>query len=803
MVHSSFSASLCARVPLVGKQELLEECAGGIDEEDELEEEQGFQEEERDYIDEIYMIIDAVVPRTDRPKLRALTARVWLLGLIFGTALCIANTLFSFRTNTLVFPAIIPVLLAYPCGKFMEKLPRGVFNPGRFNHKEHALIFVICSTMAQPPYALYNIVAQRYMIMSKDADVMSLSLASAIMFAIVTQCLGYGFAGLTRRYLVRPAVMLWPANLSIIAMLNSIHRREDVSKGQYPMSRFRFFWLTSSAMFFFTFLPQYAAPMLGALSVICWAVSNNPNPETRRIALALGSSSPGGGVGFLSFTLDWSLFSTNFAPITSPLWAIINQFVGTWLFCFIVVPLCWWFSVFGGDQIVGQNTLYGFALNTAFLYNKNGTKLSAARFVGDNLALNTSFYDTNKPIYITTSFAIIYLSSFMVFTSALVHVALWYGKDIWNRFRASMSELDMDDIHAKLMSVYPEVPDWWYFGMVGIMSFAGIMVAEIGGFELPWWSVMVAIVLALVSMVPIGIIQAISGQQIGLNVMSEFVIGLILPGRIVAVMAFKTISYMSMYQGLNFTSDLKLGHYMKIPPRSMFMAQLISTIWAAIVSTTCACALFQLFGRDDQGNWKLANMPDHSEWNLQGYQVFFSAGALWGAIGPARFFGPGSPYSATLYGFLVGAALPIIPWTLHKLQPDSWWHLINVPLMLVIPQNPYSQQSNLITPLIVAVAVNYFVKKYRTIWWKKYAYVMSAGFDCGSSLAVLIVCFFAKFQSNFLRPFPPWFLNPADNERCLPANVLQCLAHKTMGNGFNQTYDALMDPACIEILSRK
>ena len=65
--------------------------------------------------------------------------------------------------------------------------------------------------------------------------------------------------------------------------------------------------------------------------------------------------------------------------------------------------------------------------------------------------------------------------------------------------------------------------------------------------------------------VPIGIIQAITNQQVGLNVITELIIGYALPGRPVAMMMFKTWGYITMYQALQFTSDFKLGHYMKIP----------------------------------------------------------------------------------------------------------------------------------------------------------------------------------------------------------------------------------------------
>ena len=58
-----------------------------------------------------------------------------------------------------------------------------------------------------------------------------------------------------------------------------------------------------------------------------------------------------------------------------------------------------------------------------------------------------------------------------------------------------------------------------------------------------------------------------------LNVMSELVIGYIYPGKPLANMTFKIYSTTSMSQALGFLSDFKLGHYMKVPPKSMFIAQ--------------------------------------------------------------------------------------------------------------------------------------------------------------------------------------------------------------------------------------
>jgi len=38
-----------------------------------------------------------------------------------------------------------------------------------------------------------------------------------------------------------------------------------------------------------------------------------------------------------------------------------------------------------------------------------------------------------------------------------------------------------------------------------------------------------------------------------------------------------------MSQALSFVGDLKLGHYMKIPPRTMFMVQVVATTFSCII----------------------------------------------------------------------------------------------------------------------------------------------------------------------------------------------------------------------------
>lgn len=76
-------------------------------------------------------------------------------------------------------------------------------------------------------------------------------------------------------------------------------------------------------------------------------------------------------------------------------------------------------------------------------------------------------------------------------------------------------------------------------------------------------------------------------QTPGLNVITEYCMGLILPGKPIANVCFKVYGYMSMNQSVSFLTDFKLGHYMKIPPRSMFLVQvhlaLDLSLWSILI----------------------------------------------------------------------------------------------------------------------------------------------------------------------------------------------------------------------------
>ena len=151
-----------------------------------------------------------------------------------------------------------------------------------------------------------------------------------------------------------------------------------------------------------------------------------------------------------------------------------------------------------------------------------------------------------------------------------------FYSDLWKQTRGAFQKDKKMDIHTRIMKKnYREVPMWWFL-VILLLNIALIMFISVhynATVQLPWWGVLLACAIAISFTPLIGVIAATTNQAPGLNIITEYVIGYIYPERPVANMCFKVYGYISMTQALIFISDFKLGHYMKIPPRSMFMAQ--------------------------------------------------------------------------------------------------------------------------------------------------------------------------------------------------------------------------------------
>ncbi|RKP23547.1 OPT oligopeptide transporter protein-domain-containing protein [Syncephalis pseudoplumigaleata] len=652
-----------------------------------------------------------------------MTIRFWVLGIFFTIVLSFVNQFFWFRETPLTISVLVAQLLSYPLGRLMARaLPDrtvgvGSFsfslNPGPFNIKEHVLITGCANAAASTAYAIDIVVIKR-VFYHQD-----LGFFPSFLLVVTTQCLGYGLAGMARRFLIRPAAMIWPSQLVNVSLFRTLHEAEEIRVGR--MTRLHFFSIATLCSFAYYFLPGYLASFLSTISLLCYIAPSN------KLANQLGSGSR--GLGLLAFSLDWNyVVSFLLSPLSVPFWAAANIFAGFVLVAYIIIPIGYYNNFWDSQQL---------PIFSSALFTSTNERYPVTELVDANLQLNEAKYAEFGAPRMTFMFASAYGIGFAGLAAVISHTILYHGKEIVARFRDARS-FD-DDVHARLMDRYDEVPDWWYGVMFVVNAALAIVVCEVFGIDLPWWGLIMAVALAALFVIPIGIITAVTNQTPGLNIITEMIIGFILPGRAIANVTFKTYGYISMYQAIVFLGDLKLGHYMKIPPRHMFIAQTVGTFIAGLVNLGTAYLMFNL----------IPNIchEDERVWNCSNARVFYAASVIWGVIGPNRMFGSEGLYSALNWWFLAGFLLPLPFWLLSRRYPNSWVKYIHIPVLLGSTAiMPPAQAGMYTTWFILAFVFQFYIYRYRNDWWSRFNYILSAGMDSGVALAGLLIFFIFQYS---------------------------------------------------------
>ncbi|OAY57568.1 oligopeptide transporter 7 [Manihot esculenta] len=665
------------------------------------------------------------VPVTDDPNLPTVTFRTWTLGTLACILLSFLNQFFWYRREPLTITAISAQIAVVPLGHLMASTItnkvffKGTkwefsFNPGPFNVKEHVLITIFSNSGAGNVYAIH-IVSVIKLFYRKE-----LSFLVALLVVITTQVLGFGWAGVFRRYLVEPAAMWWPENLVQVSLFRALHEREERRKG--GLTRNQFFLVAFICSFAYYVFPGYLFPKLSSISWICWVFPSSI------LAQQLGSGLRGLGVG--SFGFDWASVSSYLgSPLASPWFATANLAVGFALFMYVVTPIAYWLNVYKAKT---------FPISSDGLFTSAGEKYNISAIIDQNFHIDMDAYEREGPLYLSTLFAMIYGLNFACLAATVVHVFLFHGRDIWQLSKSAFQEKKMD-VHTKLMRKYKRVPEWWFLCILVLNIVATICTCEyyIDQLQLPWWGVFLACGLALFFTLPVGVIKATTNQTPGLNVITEYIIGYLYPGFPVANICFKVYGYISMKQGISFLQDFKLGHYMKIPPRAMFMAQVVGTIIAAVVHLVTAWWLMDTI----PNLCDRALLPAGSPWTCPGDHVFYDASVIWGLIGPRRIFGDLGHYSAMNWSFLAGAIAPLLVWIAQKAFPNEHWiRFISIPVILASTLEMLPATSvNYITWILIGFASGFVAYRYYRDWWSRHNYILSGALDSGLAfMAVLL-----------------------------------------------------------------
>lgn len=194
--------------------------------------------------------------------------------------------------------------------------------------------------------------------------------------------------------------------------------------------------------------------------------------------------------------------------------------------------------------------------------------------------------------------------------------------------------------------------------------------------------------------------------------------------------------FITMSQGLNFVADLKLAHYMHLPPRVTFFGQVVATIVGGLVQVLVQRWAFA----------NIANICDSSQsdgFSCPNGRTIYNAAIIWGVVGPQKMFSSGQLYNPLLWFFLFGALIPIPFWLLARRYPaSSIWKYVHTPLILSgIGNIPPATGVNYSSYALVGFIFNYLIKRRAAAWWRKYNYILSAALDSGLAIGGVFIFF--------------------------------------------------------------
>ncbi|RKF60643.1 Glutathione transporter 1, partial [Erysiphe neolycopersici] len=668
-----------------------------------------------DLYDNFYdSMVRASVSTNDNPSLSVSTPRMWFLSLIFAALGSSANLVFSLRYPSVNITPIIALLLAHPIGLLWDRIlkypddPKDEFingakaynersekgwrrlrlwlGQGRWNKKEHCCVYISSNVSFGFAFAT-DVIVEQTKFYNQEVGIIY-----QLLLTLSSQILGYAFAGITRQLLVRPRGMVWPATMTSVAMFSSLHKEQNVSANGWKITRLKFFIIVCACSFGFYFLPGLLFPALSYFSVITWIW-----PRNVIVSNLFGEVS---GLGMFPVTFDWAQISYIGSPLLTPFWAALNVVGGLVIVIWIIAPIAYYSNLFNSSYL---------PILSSSVFDNTGKIYNVSNIITPDFLLDRRAYEQYSRVYLPITYVLSYCLQFAALASLLTHTICWHGRDIWKNVIQSLVKNQDDhhfvyqplmgneeispgskvsvnmksnveisifeeDIHNRLMKRYKEAPTFWYLLVLFSMTSVAIFVCEYYPVHLPWYGLLLAVGICGILFVPTGIIMAITNQQPSIYIICQLICGSLFPGRPIANMIFVIFGYISSAQGIKFSADLKLGHYMKIPPRVLFSVQMTATVVSSLTQISVL-------------NWIFANIPKictpeaPNGFTCPLAKVHFNGSILWGVVGPKEFFGPNATYRSLIWCFPIGAISPVILWLYARNRHTSIIRKINLPVL--------------------------------------------------------------------------------------------------------------------------
>jgi hypothetical protein len=253
-------------------------------------------------------------------------------------------------------------------------------------------------------------------------------------------------------------------------------------------------------------------------------------------------------------------------------------------------------AVYYGNIWRGQD----FPFMSQAIFDTNGNQYNQTAILTDG-RFDKSKYDAIGPAYFSATNALFLIVDNLSIGAALTGVFLFNWPELkpiiamfdvrglkarctngWRFFLFGNGEVfdsENHDEHYLKMKAYKPIPQWW-FVLLLICAFAMAQATNYAGKSgLPWWALTVILIIAFVFTVVysflaavLGFVQFVSGGT-GLY---QLLCSKLVPGNPVANMYAAMYGNNPQVQAIALLGDMKLGTYVKIPPRVTFLMQMVS-----------------------------------------------------------------------------------------------------------------------------------------------------------------------------------------------------------------------------------
>lgn len=293
------------------------------------------------------------------------------------------------------------------------------------------------------------------------------------------------------------------------------------------------------------------------------------------------------------------------------------------------------------------------------------------------------------------------------------------------------------DVHNDALAKYESFPRWFYLigGVIGLAFGFAFFEGFDHETQLRAGGYIVTMVISACVFLPLALIESRSNFEVSLAAFFEIIAAFWFSGQPIGLMYFYMMGFGTMQHAMHASQGAKVGHYMKVPPKTAMTLLLVGSIWAACVSPSVTGYILNHFK-----DICTAEAKNHMVCRKSKTQ--FNTLVVWGLFGK-HIFASGGRYVWVLWFFLVGALVAALMCLLQwKFPKHKILKKINPTLLFGGAANiPSVTGFNYSTWFVVGFILNFIIHRRKHVWWKKYNLVLAVGLDCGVAIAALLIYF--------------------------------------------------------------